>query len=53
MRMKNQLMLVESGTGSDRKAGLCFISAVIDALFHLQVNISFLCWTKLQEKVAA
>jgi hypothetical protein len=33
---------------SDRKAGVCFIFVVSDALFHLQVNISLLCWTKLQ-----
>jgi hypothetical protein len=29
------------------------ISVLKDALSHLQVNISFFRWTKLQEKVAA
>ena len=38
---------------SDRKAGLCLIFAVSDALFRRQVNISFARWTKPQEKVAA
>jgi len=32
---------VGSGKGSDRKADLCPIFAAGDALFHLQVNISF------------
>ena len=32
--------------GSDRKAGLCCISAVSDALFRLQVNISLLLLDK-------
>jgi hypothetical protein len=53
MRMKNQSMVVRSGRGSDRKAGFCFIFVASDALFHLQVNISLLCWTKPQGKVAA
>jgi len=46
-------MVVRSGRGSDRKAGFCFIFVASDALFHLQVNISFFCWTKRREKVAA
>jgi hypothetical protein len=53
MRVENQSFSVGSGGGSDRKAGLYLISALMDALFHLQVNISFFCWTKLREKVAA
>ena len=53
MRVGNQSIAVGSGEGSDRKAGLRLISAVNDALFHSQVNISFLCWTKPREKVAA
>ena len=37
----------------DRKAMLCLISGIWDALLHLQVNISFFCWKKLQGNVAA
>jgi hypothetical protein len=47
MRAENQSFAVGSCVGSDRKAGLCCISAVSDALFRLQANISFFCWTKL------
>jgi hypothetical protein len=53
MRVENQSFGVKGGKGSDRKAGLCLISALSDALFHLQVNISRFRWTKLREKVAA
>jgi hypothetical protein len=53
MRVENQSFAVGSCGRSDRKAGVCFIFVVSDALFHLQVNISLLCWTKLQGKVAA
>ena len=53
MRVGNQSCAVRSGKGLDRKAGLCLIFAVGDALFHLQVNISFFRWTKPQENVAA
>jgi hypothetical protein len=51
--VENQSFALGSCKGSDRKAGFCFIFGVRDALFHLQVNISFFCWTKLREKVAA
>ena len=53
MRAENQSFVVGKRVGSDRKAGLCVLSAASDALFRLQANISFFCWTKLQEKVAA
>jgi hypothetical protein len=53
MRVENQSFGVGSGGGSDRKAGLYLISALKDALFHLQVNISNFRWKKLREKVAS
>jgi len=53
VRVENQSFAVGSCGRSDRKAGVCFIFVVSDALFHLQVNISLLCWTKPQGKVAA
>jgi hypothetical protein len=53
MREENQSFEIGSCGRSDRKAGVCFIFVVSDALFHLHVNISLLCWTKLQGKVAA
>ena len=47
MQVGNQSIVMGSGKGSDRKAGLCLIFVARDALFHQQVNISFLRWTKL------
>ena len=46
MRMENQSFAVGSCGRSDRKAGACSIFAVSDALFHLQVNISFDRWKR-------
>jgi hypothetical protein len=40
MRVENQSFAMGSCGRSDRKAGVCFIFVVSDALFHLQVNIS-------------
>jgi hypothetical protein len=53
LRVGNQSRCSDEWQGLDRKADLCLIVAAGDALFHLQVNISFFRWTKPQENVAA
>jgi hypothetical protein len=53
MRSGNQSIKVESCGSLDRKASFCCIFALMDALFCMQVNISFVCRTKPQGNVAA